>query len=58
MGAYEFSNEGVGKDVNKVFRSLVEQAAWDNGHAGYTGTIAATIAFWRKRLDALCDKIN
>ena len=40
MGAQTFSNKGTGKTVAEAFLALVEQAYWNHGHAGYTGTIA------------------
>lgn len=40
MGAYSFEEYGAGKDADTVFRALVEQAQWEHGHGGYTGTIA------------------
>jgi hypothetical protein len=40
MGACNFSNLGSGPDVRAAFRSRVEQAQWEHGHGGYSGTIA------------------
>lgn len=41
MGAEQFEVhvEGV-SDVQQAFNDAVEQAAWEYGHGGYTGTIA------------------
>lgn len=41
MGATTFETFiAAGEDVREAFRDAVEQAAYDYGHAGYTGTIA------------------
>lgn len=40
MGGQTFTNYAEGADVNAAFRAVVEQAQYDFGHAGYTGTIA------------------
>lgn len=40
MGAEVFTNVGRGKTVKQAFNTLVEEAQYDYGHAGYTGTIA------------------
>jgi len=44
MGAEQFdhfiSDEKSGGDVNKARELATEEAAWDYGHAGYTGTMA------------------
>jgi len=40
MGADTFVERGKGKSAKEVFNKLVEQAAYDHGHGGYTGTIA------------------
>lgn len=39
MGGMTFFNEGKGSSPGNVFRELVEDALYDYGHAGYTGTI-------------------
>lgn len=28
------------QELNDLFRAIVDQAAWDHGHGGYTGTFA------------------
>lgn len=40
MGATDFRNELVGKDLKVEFQRAVEEALWEHGHGGYTGTIA------------------
>lgn len=39
-GATTFRNYGEGPDPRKVFDELVAQARWEEGHGGYSGTIA------------------
>ncbi len=40
MGAEQFWQRARGKTPNEAFQAAREQAAYDHGHAGYTGTIA------------------
>ena len=40
MAAESFMEIRKGKNAQEVFDRLVEDAQWDHGHAGYTGTIA------------------
>lgn len=40
MGAATFVNVTEGKDANQAFAKARDAAAWENGHGGYTGTIA------------------
>ncbi len=41
MGAMAFYNVYRGDaDMSTAFREVVENALWENGHGGYTGTIA------------------
>lgn len=40
MGAQEFFAVGHGTTAKKAFRDAVEEALYECGHAGYTGTIA------------------
>jgi len=40
MGATTFFTYGYGKDAKEAFRRSVEEAKWERGHGGYTGTIA------------------
>jgi len=45
MGASFFSERGLGKTAEIAFEQLVEEARFDFGHAGYTGTIAEKTEF-------------
>jgi hypothetical protein len=45
MGGANFRNILVGKDLAKEYARAVDQAAWEYGHGGYTGTIAEKGAF-------------
>lgn len=40
MGAEVFFHATEGKTVDEAFRKAVDEACYDYGHAGYTGTIA------------------
>lgn len=40
MGANTFYVQGRGETAHRAFNALVDQALYDHGHAGYTGTIA------------------
>lgn len=40
MGANKFASVAKGKDADEAFRKAVEQAEYEYGHRGYTGTIA------------------
>jgi hypothetical protein len=40
MGAETFTTMGKGATAQEAFRSASEQARYDYGHAGYTGTLA------------------
>ncbi len=40
MGANEFQNSQSAKTAAEAFRTLVERAKYEDGHSGYTGTIA------------------
>jgi len=40
MGATDFYSEAHGGNVKEAFYRAVDQAAYDYGHSGYTGTIA------------------
>ena len=40
MGAEYFCEVGKGKTVKEAFNRLVEEARYESGHGGYTGTIA------------------
>ena len=46
MGAEVFTEVYSGdKSIKDAFAELTEQAAWDYGHSGYTGTIAEKTEF-------------
>lgn len=40
MGAEEFEHFAKGKTMRHAFNKAVEEAEYDHGHSGYTGTIA------------------
>ncbi|MGX1909385.1 hypothetical protein ACWIID_11020 [Streptomyces phaeochromogenes] len=40
MGALDFYTTATGTDVHTAFNSAREQAEWEYGTSGYTGTIA------------------
>lgn len=40
MGAVDFYTEGEGPTLQKAFNKAVEEAQYEHGHGGYTGTIA------------------
>lgn len=40
MGAEQFIHPASGKNAKEAFNNAVEDAAWECGHGGYTGTIA------------------
>jgi hypothetical protein len=40
MGACDFRVRSKGKTAREAFQAAVQQAQYDYGHAGYTGTIA------------------
>lgn len=52
MGATTFSTYGYGKTAQDAFRQAVEQAQWDYGHGGYTGTIAEKHSYVVARVPA------
>ena len=40
MGACDFYDVAEGKDAEEAFLRAKDNAAWEHGHGGYTGTIA------------------
>jgi hypothetical protein len=40
MGGEAFSNYAIGDDLQETFKKVRDQALYDHGHAGYSGTIA------------------
>jgi hypothetical protein len=45
MGATDFLHYGTGRTVKEAFKTAHDEAAYDFGHAGYTGTIAEKYGF-------------
>ena len=45
MGAVDFYTEARGKTAQEAFNKAIDQARYDHGHAGYTGSIAEKHAF-------------
>lgn len=45
MGAATFYTESSGKTANEAFTNAVNNAAYESGHGGYTGTIAEKDSF-------------
>jgi len=45
MGACEFVSSGKGKSAQEAFSKVVADARYENGHRGYTGSIAEKSAF-------------
>jgi len=48
MGAVDFTHVAYGESPEKAFSSAVQEASYDYGHAGYTGTIAEKSGFEMK----------
>ncbi|MEV0370646.1 hypothetical protein AB0I10_12570 [Streptomyces sp. NPDC050636] len=40
MGAIEFFTMATGPDLDTALTTAREEAAWERGHGGYTGTVA------------------
>lgn len=45
MGAMQFEHWAEGKDAKDAFNKAIEEAYYDWGHSGYTGTIAEKDSF-------------
>jgi hypothetical protein len=45
MGACDFMTSAKGKDAKEAFRNAVDEARYEHGHGGYTGTIAEKDSF-------------
>ncbi len=45
MGAVDFTHASYGKTPEEAFKTAQEEARYDHGHAGYTGTIAEKNSF-------------
>lgn len=57
MGAYTFCDVVVGDDMASAFDRAVEQAKWEHGRGGYSGTIAEKDSFTKVDLPDLPDTI-
>ena len=40
MGAMTFFTKAKGRTANEAFRQAIEQAFYDHGHGGYSGSVA------------------
>lgn len=45
MGATQFITHAYGKTIEEAFNTAYEDALWEHGHGGYTGTIAEKPGF-------------
>ena len=45
MGADQFTQTGFGETASKAFKSAYEEACYDFGHRGYTGSMAEKDSF-------------
>jgi hypothetical protein len=45
MGANQFQNKQSARTAEGAFRTLVDKALYEDGHGGYTGTIAEKSSF-------------
>lgn len=45
MGAYQFRNSAIAETPGAAFARLRDQALYEHGHGGYTGTIAEKVGF-------------
>jgi len=52
MGAAYFEQTVVAKSAGEAFRQAQERARWEDGHGGYTGTIAEKPSFVMLQLPA------
>lgn len=48
MGAEYFTVRSTGKTAQEAFNAAIEEAVYDHGHSGYTGTIAEKDTFIMK----------
>lgn len=57
MGAEQFVTTARGKNAQDAFSRAIEQAQYDHGHSGYTGTIAEKSEFVKinRTVDSLAD---
>lgn len=45
MGASEFTSSATGKTAQEAFGKAIDEARYESGHGGYTGTIAEKSGF-------------
>jgi hypothetical protein len=45
MGGTTFMTEALGKTAEAAFRAARDEAKWEHGHGGYTGTVAEKHSF-------------
>ena len=45
MGATTFGTTATGKNAREAFANAREEAQWEHGHSGYSGTIAEKSSF-------------
>lgn len=45
MGAQDFTTQANGTTAKQAFRSATEQARFEHGHGGYTGSVAEKYEF-------------
>lgn len=53
MGANTFIETAIGPDAKTAFNNAVDQAKWEHGHGGYSGTLAEKHDFEQFPLPAL-----
>lgn len=54
MGATNFYCEANGETISDAFRQAVDNACWQYGHQGYTGSIAEKMGFTEFRIPLDC----
>jgi hypothetical protein len=54
MGATNFYCEANGATISDAFRQAVENAYWEHGHGGYTGSVAEKMGFTEFRIPLEC----
>ena len=56
MGASQFIETAHGEDAQQAFRIAVEDAQYESGHGGYTGTIAEKDGYGFRMVELPRDK--
>jgi hypothetical protein len=56
MGGQQFDTLVWLKDPGEAFRSAVDQALWEHGHGGYTGTIAEKLGFTIRKGEVMTEE--